>query len=132
MLFRSLGFNILYLPRYKIDNLYFSPKNNVYVPPQPLNGLDICYYSTAVLTGAGTFAREAACLGVPAVSFYAGETLLAVDKKMIKDGWMFFSRDSEKILDYIQNKKRRNVSLERSKQVKKEVIDKLKQVIENL
>ena len=34
--------------------------------------------------------------------------------------------------NYIQTKKRRNPSLERSKQVKKEVLDKLKEVIENL
>ena len=85
-----------------------------------------------VITGAGTLAREAACLGVPAISFYAGKKLLSVDRQMINDGWMFFSRDPEKIIDYIKTKKRRNTSLERSKLVKKEILNKLKEVIANL
>ena len=41
----------------------------IFVPEGPLNGLDVCY-SDAVLTGAGTFAREAAILGTPAISFF--------------------------------------------------------------
>ncbi len=76
------GFNILYLPRYQIDRTYIKPAQNIFIPDHPLNGLDVCYYSQAILTGAGTFSREAALMGIPAVSFYAGDEFLSVDKKL--------------------------------------------------
>lgn len=126
------GINILYIPRYDIDHQYAKEINNIYMPEDPVNGLDACYYADVVLTGAGTFAREAACLGVPAVSFYAGKELLAVDKKMINDGWIFFSRNPDDIVQHIQKAKRRDSNINRSKSVKKEVIDKLTTVIEDL
>ena len=80
------NYNILYLPRYEFDRSYADGLKNIHIPSAPVNGLDACYYADAVLTGAGTFAREAACLGVPAVSFYAGRELLTVDQSMIKKG----------------------------------------------
>ncbi len=126
------GFNVLYLPRYEFDKAYAVGLNNIFIPDAPINGLDACFFSDAVLTGAGTFAREAACLGVPSVSFFAGKTLLAVDKKMIKDGWMFFSRDAEAIVDYISTTNKRKADLSRSKQVQLEVKEQLERVILNL
>ena len=66
-------------------------KTNIFIPVKPMNGLDLCYHAEAVLTGSGTLAREAACLGVPAVSFYPS-SLLAVDKSLIDKGWVFHSR----------------------------------------
>ena len=123
-------YNIIFLPRYESDKEYIKGMKNVYIPPEPLNGLDACFYASAVITGAGTLAREAACLGVPAVSFYSGKQLLAVDKKMIKEGKMFYSRDPQKILKYIKNTKKVNPDLERSKKVKEEVIKKIEEVID--
>lgn len=128
----AAGYNIVYLPRYQIDRSYAKNLKNVYVPENPIDGLNACYYATAVLTGAGTLAREAACMGVPAVSFYAGKELLAVDKQMIKDGWTFFSREILKILEFLETAKRRDSDLERSKRVKKEVMEKLDEVIDYL
>ena len=125
------GYNIVYLPRYEIDRSYANNLKNIYIPDNPIDGLNACYYADVVLTGAGTLAREAACLGVPAVSFYAGRELLAVDKQMIKDGWTFFSRDVESIIGHMKTVKRRERSLERSKKVKKEVMEKLTEVIDS-
>lgn len=125
------GYNILYLPRYSVDKAYADGVKNVYIPDKPLNGLDACYYSDAVLTGAGTFAREAACLGVPSFSFFAGKSLLAVDKSMIKDGRMFFSRDVSELMAKLKTSARTDVDLSRSKAVQAEVISKLKEVIES-
>lgn len=126
------GYNIVYLPRYDIDRNYAKDLKNIYIPDNPIDGLNACYYADVVLTGAGTLAREAACLGVPAVSFYAGKELLAVDKQMIKDDWTYFSRDTDSIVEYLKTVKRRDRSLERSKKVKKEVMDKLGEVIDKL
>lgn len=117
--FNKEGVNVLYLPRYNTDRT-FAKGSNVFMPPAALNGLDICYYSNAILTGSGTFAREAACMGTPAVSFYP-EKLLAVDQRMVDDGKIFHSRDPEEIADYVLSSKKRVVDISRSKRVQKEV-----------
>lgn len=126
------GYNILYLPRYDFDKTYADGIKNIFIPEHPINGLDACYYSDGVLTGAGTFAREAACLGVPSISFFAGNKLLAVDKKMIQDEWMYFSREPKEIVSYLSNRRKREPDLIRSKQVYNEVKDKLNQVINSI
>ena len=80
----AAGYNILFLPRYESDRDYAQGIKNIYIPKEAVNGLDACYYADAILTGAGTMAREAACLGVPSVSFFAGAHLLAVDQSMVE------------------------------------------------
>lgn len=125
----SKGFNILYLPRYDIDYTYVNPSENVFIPKKPLNGLDVCYYSQAVITGAGTFSREAAVMGTPAVSFYAGNEFLSVDKKMFKEGKVFFSRNVDDILDYIQNAKKNTLDLSNSQRVQSEVFGIIDRII---
>lgn len=126
------GYNILYLPRYETDKIYAKEIKNIYIPKEPINGLDASYFADCVLTGAGTFAREAACLGVPAVSFFAGKQLLAVDQKMIRDKKIFFSRDPHEIVEKLKKLKKHEPDLTRSKRVQEEVISKLKEVINNL
>lgn len=113
--------NVLLLPRYDSDYEYRKNFTNVFIPDRPLNGLDVCYFSKAVLTGAGTFAREAACIGTPAVSFYPGKNLLSVDKQMVKDGLVLHSRNPNEILDYVSSKKSKDLNLSRSQKVKEEV-----------
>ena len=94
------GVSVVYLPREKEDYAY-AEGFEVYIPPTPLNGLDLCYYADAVLTGSGTMAREAACLGRKAVSFFPGENLLSVDQALIDEGRIFHSRNAEEIVQYV-------------------------------
>jgi len=124
------GLNILYLPRYKVDFQYAENIKGLYIPEEPLNGLDVCYYSTAVLTGAGTIAREAACMSVPAFSFYAGKQLLAVDQQMIKNKMIHFSRDAGEICDLVKTITKKQPDFSRSAAVKNEVQNKLAEVIQ--
>ena len=124
------GNNIVYLPRYESDRKYASKVNNVFIPEHPINGLDACYYADAVLTGAGTFAREAACLGVPSFSFYAGKELLSVDKKMIAEEKMYFSRNVDQLMEQYLKSKKQMPDIQRCKDVRQEVRDKLYEVIE--
>ncbi|MDZ7721984.1 MAG: DUF354 domain-containing protein [candidate division KSB1 bacterium] len=124
------GINILFLPRYKHDIDYASGFKNVCLPDKALNGLDVCYYSDAVLTGAGTLAREAACLGVPSFSFYAGKELLTVDKKMIHDGQMFFSRDADELVNKVLKSSKQEPDLQRTRKIQEEVKGKLFQVLD--
>ena len=123
------GLNILYLPRYEIDYSYTPKRDNIFIPNEPLNGLDVCYYSQAVLTGAGTFSREAAVLGIPAVSFYAGSDFLSVDRKMFSEKKVFFSRNVEEIIEYLKSVKRLTPDLSNSVSVQKEVFDCIDRII---
>lgn len=119
--FSKENINILFLPRYESDKLYAKGFKNVYIPKEPLNGLDVCHNTKAMLTGAGTFAREAACMGTPSISFFPGKVPLSVDQEMIKDKKILHSRDPKEIIDYVLNCKKRKVNLSRSKKVQKEV-----------
>lgn len=127
--FLKKGMNILYLPRYDFDKEYAPQNDKIFIPEKPLNGLDVCYYSDAVLTGAGTFAREAACLGVPSVSFFAGDQLLTVDQKMIENKKMFFTRSADEIVSHVLKSTKNQVDLTSSKKVKKEVIQLLTELL---
>ena len=123
------GINILYLPRYASDHEYARGIKGMHIPEEPLNGLDACYYATAVLTGAGTIAREAACMKVPAFSFYAGKQLLAVDQQMIKDKMIHFSREPGEIAGLVKKINKQEPDFSRSMEVRNEVKDKLSQVL---
>lgn len=133
----AAGYNILFLPRYESDRDYAQGIKNIYIPKDAVNGLDACYYADAILTGAGTMAREAACLGVPSVSFFAGAHLLAVDQSMVDAGKMFYSRDVQQIMQFLNNSRHSFFTergggiagLERCKQVQQEILDVLDQKI---
>ena len=129
----AAGYNILFLPRYESDRDYAQGIKNIYIPKDAVNGLDACYYADAILTGAGTMAREAACLGVPSVSFFAGAHLLAVDQSMVEAGKMFYSRDVQQIMHFLDNSRNSFFTsrgggiagLERCKQVQQEILNTL-------
>ena len=124
--------NILFLPRYEEEKKYAEGYANVWYPSGPLSGLDVCYYTKAMLTGAGTFAREAALLGVPAVSFFPSLVFLSVDEAMQELGIEFKSRDSQAIRQYVDTAARKEVSTERSKMVQQEVFDIIDGIIEEV
>lgn len=128
--FNMENINVVFLPRYKSDINYVKG-TNVFIPKEPLNGLDVCYYSKAVLTGSGTFAREAACMGTPAVSFYPNQ-LLCVDKKLVDEEKIFHSRNVDAIVDYVIRSKKKPLDLERCKKVQEEVLNITKNILEKI
>lgn len=129
-LIREGSFNVIYLPRSSRD-LKYAKNTNVHVPKKPLNGLDLSWYSQAVLTGSGTFAREAACMEVPAVSFFPGK-LLSVDRQLVKESKIFHSRNIDKIMAYVhKHKNNRNLDhMARSKKVKREVVNMINEILD--
>jgi uncharacterized protein len=114
--------NILFLPRYPEERKYAKEYSNIFIPDNVLSGLDVCFYAKAVLTGAGTFAREAALLGTPAVSFFPGKTFLTVDKIMQEKGIEFKSRNPQEIKEYVNCTPKRKSEIKQSKVVFQEVI----------
>jgi len=78
------GYDVVYLPRGRGDGEYaagFDP-DRVHVPSSAYDGLQLASHADCVLTGSGTMAREAACMGKPAVSFFPSE-LLSVDRQLV-------------------------------------------------
>ncbi|MCF8297656.1 MAG: DUF354 domain-containing protein [Saprospiraceae bacterium] len=122
--------NILFLPRYKEEEKYAEGYSNIFIPKSPLSGLDVCYHTKAMLTGAGTFAREAALLGTPAVSFFPGKVFLTVDIIMQQKGWEFKSRNTSEIKEYVDSVQRKDSQTARSKDVLKEVLEILDAIID--
>jgi len=60
---------------------------NLKIPDQPLDGSNLVFYSDLVISAGGTMNREAAILGTPAYTIFAGK-LPAVDKSLIGQGRM--------------------------------------------
>lgn len=135
-LFIKEGINVIYLPRNAEErNLArkYLDSTQLYIPPKAMNGLDLIYYSNATLTGSGTMAREAAVLGVPAVSFFPRKRLLAVDRDLVEKGKMLHSRDPKEILEYVLEnwQKRGEPEIEKVRNVKASVVKLIREVIEN-
>ncbi|ACV11247.1 protein of unknown function DUF354 [Halorhabdus utahensis DSM 12940] len=126
------GLNVVYLPRGRDDEEYAEPfsSSGVYIPSETLDGLQLAWYSDGVLTGSGTMAREAACMGIPAVSFFP-ETPLSVDQEMINDGMIFHSRDSQAIVEFIdsQSTRDREADISRSEDVLSDVVATVNSII---
>ena len=120
-LFWREGINVVYLPREKEDLQYAQGFDEVFIPERPLNGLDLCYHADAVLTGSGTMAREAACMGKKAVSFFPSVVMLSVDKQLMNEGKIFHSRSPTDIVDYILSNSSRAQThgMNQSKKVKR-------------
>jgi len=128
--FNKEGLGVVFLPRYKSDKELVNDQTGVYVPEKGLNGLDLCYHSRAVLTGAGTFSREAAIIGSCAVSFFGGENLLSVDKEMIKRKWVYHSRVPEDILNHVRKYKKKKFDVSKSKLVKSQIHNMILKILE--
>jgi len=123
--------NVVYLPREKADFDYVKHTNGIFIPDSSTNGLDVCCHARAVLTGSGTMAREAACMGTPAVSFFPSTNLLSVDQELIRAGKILYSRDAGEIVDYIACSRhdKKPPDMQRCKRVKAEVISGIARIV---
>lgn len=76
---------VVLLPRNDSQRALYSTKANVIVPSAPLPGPDLIAACDLVISAGGTINREAAALGVPTASIYAGKWA-AVDEELVKEG----------------------------------------------
>lgn len=76
---------VVLLPRSEAQRAVYGQRSNFIVPTLPLDGANLIAHSDLVVSGGGTMNREAAALGVPAVSIYAGEWA-AIDQELLKEG----------------------------------------------
>ncbi|HZK72190.1 MAG TPA: DUF354 domain-containing protein [Clostridia bacterium] len=123
--------NVIYIPRDEGDAKY-ADGTKVFIPHETLNGLDLCYYADAILTGSGTLAREAACMGAKSVSFFPSDVMLSPDQRLIDGKKVFHSRDVTEIVDYVlsPSKNREPRNFLECRKIKNEVTTITKEILE--
>jgi len=78
---------VVLLPRNEAQRAMYSASasERLIVPAQPLDGANLIAASDLVISAGGTINREAAALGVPVASIYAGRWA-AVDDELVREG----------------------------------------------
>jgi len=78
---------IILLPRSDAqrEDLATRKSPNTVIPREALDGSNLIAHADLVISAGGTMNREAAALGVPAASVYAGKWA-AIDEELIREG----------------------------------------------
>jgi len=81
------GTKLVLLPRSDGQRADFESRNlgNVILPRKALDGANLIAAADLVISAGGTMNREAAALGVPAISVYAGKWA-AIDEELVREG----------------------------------------------
>jgi uncharacterized protein len=111
---------VILLPRNEAQRAAYSGRQRVIVPATPLDGANLIAASDLVISAGGTINREAAALGVPAASIYAGKWA-AVDEELVREGRLqriSTTRD----LQTLSIRKKHKISPRRSVEVIEEVV----------
>jgi predicted glycosyltransferase len=95
---------VVLLPRNESQRTTYSSRANLIVPPAPLDGSNLIAHSDLVVSAGGTMNREAAALGIPAVSIYLGEWA-AIDEQLMREGRLRRISKLEDVRDLLIQKK---------------------------
>ncbi len=79
------GVKVVFLPRTDSQREQNKKRSRFIVPAKPLDGPNLIAHSDLVISAGGTMNREAAALGIPAASIYAGEWA-AIDEGLVREG----------------------------------------------
>ena len=82
------------LPRTREQAARYAGRNGVIVPAQPVDGRSLLAYADAMIGAGGTMNREAALLGTPTYTMFAGR-LAAVDAELIRRGLLHDLRGAD-------------------------------------
>lgn len=104
--------------------------NNVVVPGEAVDGLNLLWHSDLVVSGGGTMNREAAALGVPVYSIFRGK-IGAVDRHLQTEGRLTMIERAEDVQNKIalEPRKKNGSAESRSSPVLQEIIDHVEEII---
>jgi predicted glycosyltransferase len=85
---------VVLLPRTREQAARYAGRNGVIVPAQPVDGRSLLAYADAMIGAGGTMNREAALLGTPTYTMFAGR-LAAVDAELIRRGLLHDLREAD-------------------------------------
>jgi uncharacterized protein len=94
---RAGGVQIVLLPRTTAQAAEFAHLGDVTVPHRPVDGPSLVYLADVVISAGGTMNREAAILGTPTWTTFAGE-MGAVDRSLIEAGRMRLLEDPAQVV----------------------------------
>lgn len=97
------------------------PQENIIIPERVLDGANLLAAADLVISGGGTMNREAAALGVPTVSIFAGHTA-AIDEYLSGENRLIKIKTSAD-LEKIKLEKKKDLNLRREKNVLRQVAD---------
>ncbi len=118
------GCKIILLPRktYQGEELLREhPHANIIIPEGVLDGANLIAAADLVISGGGTMNREAAALGVPVATIFAGKTA-AIDEYLISENRMM-RIDSSADLEKITLEKKPDRNPRRNNAVRRQVAD---------
>ncbi len=101
---------------------YASKQNaNIIVPAKAIDGANLIAYSDLVISAGGTMNREAAALGIPAATIYAGKWA-AIDEELVREGRLIRIK-SRGDLENLPIVKKTVANARRALGVRREVVD---------
>src|SRR2546423_8093792 len=114
---------VILLPRTEAQRADFEARKltNMIIPRAALDGANLIAAADLVFSAGGTMNREAAVLGVPAASVYAGKWA-AVDEQLVKEGRLMRIASREDV-ESIELRKKRAVNPRNATGIRQEIID---------
>nr|MDQ3819236.1 DUF354 domain-containing protein [Acidobacteriota bacterium] len=101
--------------------VYGGRGGNMILPREALDGANLIAAADLVISAGGTMNREAAALGVPAATIYAGRWA-AVDEELVREGRLKRIRTQED-LDRLTVEKKKEANARRALRVRSQVAD---------
>ena len=114
---------IILLPRSDAQRAEYEKRAwpNLIMPRAALDGANLIAAADLVVSAGGTMNREAAALGVPAVSIYAGQWA-AIDEELVREGRLQ-RIDSREGIELLQVQKKSRTNLRAATGVKEEIME---------
>ncbi|HEU4508199.1 MAG TPA: DUF354 domain-containing protein [Pyrinomonadaceae bacterium] len=120
MLLADERVQVILLPRTEAQRDVYKASTSLIVPESPLDGANLIAASDLVISAGGTINREAAALGVPAASIYAGKWA-AVDEALIREHRLTRIENADQLRE-LKVEKKSEVKPRRSVEVIDEVV----------
>lgn len=120
---RSSDVKVILLPRTEAQRAEYGAHAgaNMILPPKALDGANLIAAADLIISAGGTMNREAAALGVPAATIYAGRWA-AIDEELVREGRLLRIASPED-LDALKIEKKQGLNLRRAVGVRARVTD---------
>jgi predicted glycosyltransferase len=115
------GVKIILLARTEAQRSAYSQRTNLILPQAALDGSNLIASADLVISAGGTMNREAAALGVPAATIYAGRWA-AIDEELVREGRLRRITTRED-LDALPLEKKKEMNARRALHVRSQVVD---------
>jgi predicted glycosyltransferase len=117
------GVKVVLLPRIEAQRTNYESRKlpNMIIPREVLDGANLIAAADLVISAGGTMNREAAVLGVPAASVYAGRWA-AVDEQLVNEGRLM-KITSRKDVESLKLRKKSAVNPRNATGIRQEIVD---------